>query len=131
MGLNVVTTREGILNAGDHGALVDLAAASTDPLGISGTFSDGNDGRLPATLGPELDGAFRTPTLRCVNKRPSFMHTGTVHSLEAVVDFFSRGGDTAGFEGKDSLSPVNLGPSEIGDLVAFLKALDGPGASVE
>jgi cytochrome c peroxidase len=123
VGLAIVATREGIINDSDRGAAADLAAARSDPLGVSGSYSDGDDARLPAVLGPELEGAFRTPTLRCVTKRPSFMHTGTVHSLEEVVSFFARGGDQSGFQGTSVLTPVELSPQDVVDLVAFLRAL--------
>lgn len=126
-----MATREGILNDNDHGASVDLAIAKTDPLSVTGSFSDGNDGRLPDTIGPEYEGAFRTPTLRCVSKRPSFMHTGTTHSLEEAVAFFSRGGDPTGFAGTNVLTRVQLASSEIADVAAFLRSLDGPNASTQ
>jgi len=101
--------------------------AAMDPLNSVGAFSDGNDGRLPATVGPEYDGAFKTPRLRCVSKRPSFMHTGQILSLDDVLAFFGRGGDGYGYPGKNELTAVNLTVRERSDLVAFLKTLDGPG----
>jgi cytochrome c peroxidase len=115
------------LDADDPGASKGLALAQMDTLNVAGPFSDGNDGRLPATLGPELEGAFRTPRLRCVSKRPSFMHTGQILSLDDVLAFFARGGDGYGYPGKNELTNVNLTPRERSDLVAFLKTLDGPG----
>jgi cytochrome c peroxidase len=48
-------------------------------------------------VGPELEGAFRTPTLRCIANQPSFMHTAQHQSLADVVRFFDRGGDPLGF----------------------------------
>jgi len=129
VGLKEIKTKEGILNGNDHGAAVDLPFAKADPVGILGPFSDGNDGRLPDAIGLEYDGAFRTPTLRCVNRRPSFMHSGTSHTLEEVVAFFSRGGDNSGFQGASTITPLGLAGEEIQDLVAFLKALDGTSPS--
>jgi cytochrome c peroxidase len=129
VGLKVITTREGILNANDHGAHDDLAAAKADPLGIAGSYSDGNDGRLIDNIGPEYDGAFRTPTLRCVRRRASYMHTGTTHTIEEAVAFFSRGGDPNGFMGTSVLTPLRLTSSEIADVSAFLRSLDGTTAA--
>jgi cytochrome c peroxidase len=111
----------------DPGALVGLEGAKGDPLNVEGEFSDGDDARLPEELGPEYSGAFRTPRLRCVGERPSFMHTGHMLSLEEVVEFFDRGGDNFGFLGVSELSPLDLSLREKADLVAFLKALSGPG----
>jgi cytochrome c peroxidase len=126
LGLAEAPTRAGILNDDDHGALHDLEAAKNDPLGITGPYSDGDDGRLPRTLEPKLEGAFRTPTLRCVGGRPSFMHSGLLRTLEEVVAFHDRGGDAPGsYHGESELDPLGLSASEQADLVAFLRALDG------
>ncbi len=78
-----------------------------------------------------MTGAFRTPTLRCSGRRPSFMHTGQLHSLSEVVSFFSRGGDIFGYLGKSELTPLSLSDQEQRDLVAFLMALEGPGPAAE
>jgi cytochrome c peroxidase len=115
----------------DPGASAGLAAAQADALNSKGSFSDGDDGRLPSTLEPSLLGAFRTPKLRCISKRPSFMHTGHVRTLSDVVAFFNRGGDRAGFLGKSEIAALGLSVSEREDLVAFLLSLDGPGPRAE
>jgi cytochrome c peroxidase len=65
--------------------------------------------------------------LRCVAERPSFMHTGHFLTLEQVVGFFDRGGDSFGFPGQSELEPLGLSEREQADLVAFLRALTGPG----
>lgn len=129
VGLKEVPTREGIFNGNDRGAAVDLIAAKADPVGIHGPFSDGDDGRLPKTIDAAYEGAFRTPTLRCVARRPTFMHTGTLLTLDSVVSFFSIGGDQDGFPGKKEITPLGLSREEVSSLVAFMKALDGPGPS--
>ena len=126
LGLEEKPTRAMIFNGNDRGAAADLSKAASDPLGIRGAYSDGDDGRLPPSTLPEHEGAFRTPPLRCVGKRPSFMHSGLLHSLEEVVAFFDRGGDAAGtYVGNGVLSPLGLSAEEQADLVAFLRALDG------
>jgi cytochrome c peroxidase len=126
LGLEEKPTRAIIFNGDDRGAAADLPKAAADPLGIHGVFSDGNDGRLSASFPSDYEGAFRTPPLRCAGKRPSFMHSGLLHSLEEVVAFFDRGGDAPGtYVGKGVLSPLGLTTEERADLVAFLRALDG------
>ncbi len=127
VGFNVEPTKEGIFNGNDVGASVDLAQAIADPIGIVGPYSDGDDGRLPKSVDRSFEGAFRTPTLRCVSARPSFMHSGTVSGLESVVGFFSTGGNSSGNNGTNEIKALELIPSEIVDLTAFLKALDGSG----
>jgi cytochrome c peroxidase len=115
------------LDANDPGASVGLAKAQTDSLNVAGPYSDGDDGRLPKLLPGALLGAFRTPRLRCVEGRPSFMHTGQLLTLAEVVEFFDRGGDHFGFPGQNELNPLGLTARERADLVAFLSTLTGPG----
>jgi cytochrome c peroxidase len=115
----------------DPGASVGLQKVEADALNSKGAFSDGYDDRLPAAQGDEYVGAFRTPRLRCVAERPSFMHTAQLRSLAEVVSFFDRGGDNFGFPGKNELAPLNLTEREQADLVAFMQALTGPGPAAE
>ncbi len=62
---------------------------------------------------------FRTPSLYNVELTSPYMHNGTVPTLEAVVDFYARGGD-----GPDaSEKALDLSREEKHDLVAFLKTL--------
>jgi cytochrome c peroxidase len=114
----------------DRGAATGLPAVLTDPLNVRGAFSDGDDGRLDPFSGMDfsrLEGAFRTPGLRCAERRPSFMHTGQLRTLEDVVGFFNRGGSPASLVGKSELQPLGLTRDEEADLVAFLRTLTGPG----
>jgi cytochrome c peroxidase len=116
-----------IIDRDDRGAIVGIAEALRDPLNARGAFSDGDRGMLPAAIEPEMEGAFRTPTLRCISEQPSFMHTGQLRSLEDVVAFFDRGGDTVAFPGVSEIAPLELSARERADLAAFLRAIDGPG----
>jgi len=119
------------VDANDQGALTGIAGALTDPLNVAGQFSDGNDGRLPAVVPQRDNGAFLTPSMRCVAMRPSFMHNGQIQALGDVVRFFSQGGNANSllppYPGKTEIAPLNLMAREITDLVAFLDALTGPG----
>lgn len=113
----------------DNGAVDGLAALRADSLNSKGEFSDGYDGRqdaLPNDL-EQLRGAFKTPSLRCVSRRPSFMHTGQFRSLEDVVIFFNHGGNDTGFPGTSENYDRDLTADERAQLVAFLLTLDGDG----
>jgi cytochrome c peroxidase len=126
-GLRPSTVAVAFTDTNDRGAAEGIAAAIKDPLNSAGKFSDGKRAGLPAAVTPEMEGAFRTPTLRCVSKHPSFMHTGQLVTLAQVVRFFSRGGDPAGFPGQNELKALNLSEREQADLVAFMSAFDGDG----
>jgi cytochrome c peroxidase len=115
----------------DDGAYGGIGAALKDPLNSRGRFSDGDPDRLPATLGEELRGAYKTPMLRCVNRRLAFMRTGQIRDLSDVVDFFDKGGSPQTLVGRNELAPLNLVPAEKADLLQFLKTLDGPGPAQE
>jgi cytochrome c peroxidase len=118
----------------DPGAAEGLLGALADPLNSRGAYSDGDDGRLDLAGDVSgLEGAFRTPGLRCVSRRPSFLHAGQKRSMEDVILLFNRGGDSLGFRGtKDELMiPLGLSDEERAQLAAFLRALDGPGPAPE
>ena len=116
------------VDEGDRGAAEGVAAAVADPLNVRGAFSDGDDGRLPAAPTSDMEGAFRTPTLRCLSGQPSFMHTGHMTTVDQVVAFFDRGGDPpGGYPGTSEITRLGLSERERADLVAFLATLEGPG----
>ena len=128
VGLAPAMVAVAIIDGDDRGAAAGVAAARLDPLSTAGAFSDGDRHALPAAPGPALEGAFRTPTLRCVSSHPSFMHTGQLSGLDQVMAFFDRGGDPAGnYLGTSELTPLGLADGDRADLVAFLDTLTGPG----
>ena len=127
VGLAPAKVAVAFLDLGDQGAASGLRAALGDALNVGGRFSDGDDQRLPPAVGPELEGAFRTPMLRCVSRRPSFMHTGQLRTLEEVVAYHDRGGHPYGYPGTNELKPLGLSARERQDIVEFLSSLDGPG----
>jgi cytochrome c peroxidase len=132
VGLSPAIVAVAIQDLDDRGAATGVAAALTDPMSTAGAFSDGDRHALPASATPVLEGAFRTPTLRCASSHPSFMHTAQLAALDQVVAFFDRGGDRAGgYPGTNELMPLGLTEGERADLVAFMGALAGPGPAAE
>nr|WP_246357117.1 cytochrome c peroxidase [Pyxidicoccus fallax] len=76
----------------------------------------------------ELEGAFRTPSLRNVALTAPYMHTGAQATLEEVIDFYNEGGDAAGtFVGQktETLVPLELTDAEKRALVDLLKSMTG------
>jgi len=128
VGLAPAHVAQAFVDSGDDGAATGLAGLATDPLNVSSEFSDGDDGRLPASVPARMAGAFRTPSLRCDATHPSFMHTAQLRTVADVVAFFNAGGDPPGpYPGQSELQPLGLSDDEQADLTAFLSTLDGPG----
>jgi cytochrome c peroxidase len=128
VGLAPKHVAQAFVDQGDDGAQTGLAGLATDPLNVQSAFSDGDDGRLPASVPSSMAGAFRTPSLRCDATHPSFMHTAQLRAVADVIAFFDAGGDPPGpYPGQSELQPLGLDADEQADLAAFLAALDGPG----
>jgi len=81
-------------------------------------------GRADVTGRADDEGAFRTPTLREISRTAPYMHDGSLPTLEAVVDFYEKGGRSNPNLDKD-IMPLRLTAADKAALVEFLKALDG------
>ena len=83
-----------------------------------------DQGRYMVT-GKENDrGAFKVPTLREVARTVPYMHDGSLATLEDVVDFYDRGGNSNPYRDAE-LRPLNLTATEKQALISFLHALSG------
>lgn len=82
---------------------------------------------LELPLDEALAGAWRTPSLRDVEKTAPYMHNGVYRTLEEVIDAYDRGGASAEVVGRKSVrvKPLHLTAREKADLVEFLRALNG------
>lgn len=88
---------------------------------------DSDPGRFRINEMPELQYAFKTPTIRNVEMTAPYMHNGVYRTLDEVVEFYHRGGgaglginlpfQTLPFEN------LKLTPEEKQALVAFMKTL--------
>ena len=76
---------------------------------------------------PTALGAFKTPSLRSVSLSAPYFHTGTLTTLDEVIDLYDRGGDASGFVGSvdENIRQLNLTDEEKQQLSAFLRALEG------
>jgi cytochrome c peroxidase len=91
-----------------------------------GLASFGNEnpdlGRYTQRPLASMKGAFKTPTVReAVNTAPYF-HDGSAKSLEDLVDFYAKGGIVK-TNLSSSLKELKLSKEELGQLVAFIRAL--------
>jgi cytochrome c peroxidase len=80
-------------------------------------------GRYVVTKNARDMGAFKTPTVRDAARRAPYLHNGSELSLETLVEFYDRGGDSR--QRLDPLIvPLGLSRQEKNALVAFIRALD-------
>lgn len=69
--------------------------------------------------------AFKTPGLRNISLRAPYMHDGSEQTLEQVVEFYNRGGDTKRESLSSLIKPLKLSKSEVKSIVEFLNTLNG------
>jgi cytochrome c peroxidase len=67
--------------------------------------------------------AFKTPTLRNVDRRAPYMHDGSSLTLEEAIDLYNAGGRVKRPSLSKEVRPLNLSKEEKKDLIAFLKTL--------
>lgn len=66
-------------------------------------------------------GRMKVPSLRNVELRAPYFRNGQMATLEAVVDFYDRGGDFNAPNKSPAVAPIGLTLQQKADLVAFLK----------
>lgn len=114
-GLALFTGKGGCTQCHDGANFTDN---SFHNLGVKGS----DKGRAAVTADKTQAGAFKTPGLRNVLLTAPYLHDGSLATLEDVVRFYNRGGDTA--KGRSELiKPLGLNDDEVRDLVAFMGAL--------
>ncbi len=109
----------------DLKALDQPAPTSFRRTGVRPAHED--PGLFGATGNPSDMGKFKVPALRNVALRTPYMHNGGLLTLEAVIDFYNRGGDHG--DGIDPLMREIAGQLTVqdrADLVAFLHSLTDP-----
>jgi len=75
--------------------------------------------------------AFKTPTLRNVDRRAPYMHDGSQSTLEDVINFYNIGGRVKRPSLSAVIKPLNLSEPEKRQLMAFLKTLTSADKPVE
>ena len=113
----------------DQGRAVGVQQALDDPFNCLGAFSDAApercaELRFVKTMGTELIGAFKVPTLRNVAATAPYMHDGRFSSLPAVLAHYNAA--PLPLVGHSDLLPLGLTGDELGQLAAFLESLTGP-----
>lgn len=88
-------------------------------------------GRFAVTENITEVGAFKTPTLRNIDRTWPYMHDGSLATLADVMDFYNNGGRVKDTDPVSSflsggIRPLGLSNDEKNDLVEFMKALTSP-----
>lgn len=78
-------------------------------------------GRFVVTGNVGDRGRMRTPSLLNVERRAPYFHNGGMATLEAVVDFYDRGGDFNAPNKAPAVAPIGLTQQQKNQLVAFLR----------
>ncbi len=80
------------------------------------------------TQGPELLGAFKTPSLRNVAETAPYMHTGQFATLAEVLQHYKQA--PLAYPGHSELSPLDtISQAQLTQLEAFLHSLTAPVAA--
>lgn len=115
----------------DRGRTAGLREARADPFNCTGAFSDDPDRDCPelrfVRTGPELLGAFRTPSLRNLEGTAPFMHQGQLATLEEVIEHYDRA--PLSMIGHNEAKPLSWSRRERAQLAAFLETLSAPPAT--
>lgn len=96
----------------------DEAFHNTGVAWHEGTLED--EGRAAITGKPYHRGAFKTPTLREVGLRGPYMHDGSLLTLQDVIDFYDRGGNSNPYL-DENIVPLHLSQEEKKALLEFLR----------
>jgi cytochrome c peroxidase len=92
-------------------------------IGIGMDEKDPDVGRFKVTNNPQDTGAFKTPTLRDIEKSAPYFHDGSAKTLEEAVDVMLGGGKPNQYLDKKNLQPHKLLPEQREDLLNFLRSL--------
>jgi len=115
----------------DKGRVQGVREVLADPFNCLGVFSDDPSPDCAelrfVRTGPELIGAFRTPSLRNLGGTAPFMHQGQLPTLAAVLAHYNEA--PLAMIGHNEAEPLGLGRRELRQLEAFLETLDAPPAT--
>lgn len=99
-------------------------------LGLASFGADGADqGRYAQKKVALMKGAFKTPSLRDVERTAPYFHDGSAATLMDVVEHYAQGGVSRG-NLSPNIKPLALNTADKEALVAFMRALSSPQAPV-
>jgi len=112
----------------DKGRITGVREVLEDPFNCGGSHSDaeiqGCDELAFARTGPELIGAFRTPSLRNLENTAPYGHKGQLATLVDVLAHYNSAPDA--MIGHNEAKPLDLSERELAQIEAFLETLAAP-----
>ncbi|KAB8039201.1 c-type cytochrome [Silvanigrella paludirubra] len=84
---------------------------------------DSDKGRINVIPIASMEHAFKTPTLRNIDRRAPYMHDGSLENLESVIDFYNKGGIAKRPSVDRNIKELKLTEQEKKDLISFMKTL--------
>jgi cytochrome c peroxidase len=108
------------LAASEFGCLSEYSDAKTAEC-ASNTSTDSYD---TSSEIKNLNGAFKTPSMRGASLHAPFMHAGQFKSLQEVLEHYSNAPSSP--TGQSEIKPLNLSSVEMQQIQAFLKSLEAP-----
>jgi cytochrome c peroxidase len=112
----------------DHGRMAGARGVVSDEFNCKSKWSDAGPEQCPeldfiVTGAPELERAFKVPSLRNVADRAPYMHAGQIATLDGVVAHYNNA--PAAPDGHTELKPLKMNAAEVRQLTAFLRTLSG------
>jgi len=107
-------------------------ASETDVVGVPVSLTDSTLDSDPGYYGiigiDSYKYAFKTPSVRNINKTAPYMHNGVYQTLDQVMEFYNNGGAAGlGINLPNQSLPtekLHLNDEEVQDIIAFMKSLD-------
>ena len=113
----------------DFGRVRGVKEALADPFRCTGPYSDAKpkeciEQRFVLSRARELVAAFKVPTLRNVTETAPYMHDGRFETIRDVLEHYKKAPSfRIGFQ---QLLPLDLTPTQLNQIAAFLGTLTGP-----
>lgn len=111
----------------DRGRAAAIRKVLSDPFNCLGPHSDASEDqcdelRFMVLDSPEMERAFKTPSLRGAASRPPYMHSGQIATLEDVISHYSAAPPSP--SGQSELAAIIFTDRGRAALIAFLRTLD-------
>jgi cytochrome c peroxidase len=112
----------------DKGRVAGVREVRLDPFNCAGDFSDDVEVACTeleyARTGPELIGAFRTPSLRNLENTDPYMHKGQFNTLAETLRHYNEA--PLAMIGHNEAKPLGLSGRKLQQIEAFLGSLAAP-----